>query len=125
MLSKFEVVQQMMNGLQYREYFTAQIHNQMAIILAAVEHVLSLEDGANRYLKETTALIQAYALCKTTPEARNITEEVAFFQAVRARIIKLLGISGPKGGSVVDVSTIMKQMVDRAFESTGVVDILK
>src|SRR4029078_12898205 len=114
MFSKLEVVQQLMNGLQYREYFTAAIHNQMAIILAAVDHVLALENGADRYLKETTALIQAYALCKSSREAREITEEVAFFQAIRARIIKLLGISGPKGGSVIDVSTIMKQMVDRA-----------
>jgi type I restriction enzyme, R subunit len=125
MLAKLEVVQQMMHELNYSEYFTAPIHNQMAIILSAVEHVLSLDNGADRYLKEVTALMQAYALCKSTSEAKAITEEVAFFQAVKARIIKIIGVSTPRGGGVIDISGIMSQMVDRAIGSDGVIDVLK
>ncbi|RYF41009.1 MAG: type I restriction endonuclease subunit R, partial [Cytophagaceae bacterium] len=104
MLTKLEVVQGMMHGFDYGEYFRAPIHNQMAIILGAVEHILSLEKGADRYLREVTALSQAYALCKSTDDAKAITEEVAFFQAVKARIMKLLGTSTRRGENVVDIS---------------------
>jgi type I restriction enzyme R subunit len=125
MLTKLEVVQDLMHGFEYETYFTAPIQNQMAIILGAVEHVLSLEKGADRFLREVTALNQAYALCKSTREAQEITEEVAFFQAVKARIMKLLGTPTPRGGSVVDISSIMGQMVDRVIGSDGVVDVLR
>jgi type I restriction enzyme R subunit len=125
MLSKLEVVQQMLHGLNYGEYFTAAIQNQMAIILACVEHVLGLDNGADRYLREVTALTQAYALCKSTQEAKNITEEVAFFNAVKARIMKIIGAPAQRGGGVIDISSLMSQMVDRAISSEGVVDVLK
>jgi type I restriction enzyme, R subunit len=125
MLTKLEVVQAQMHGYDYAAYFGAPIHNQMAIILGAVEHILSLEKGSDRYLREVTALSQAYALCKSTQEASEITEELAFFQAVKARIMKLLGTSTRTGGNVVDISAIMGQMVDRAIGSDGVVDVLK
>lgn len=125
MLTKLEVVQQMMQGFDYGEYFRAPIHHQMAIILAAVEHILSLEKGADRYLREVTALTQAYALSKSTQEAAEITEEVAFFTAVKARIVKLLGTPTRRGEHTIDISAIMGQMVDRAIASEGVVDVLR
>lgn len=125
MLTKLEVVQNLMHGFDYMEYFRTPIHHQMAIILASVDHILSLDKGSDRYLHEVTALTQAYALCKSTDEAKEITEEVAFFNAVKARIIKLIGAQTRKGDNTVDISAIMGQMVDRAIGSEGVVDVLK
>jgi type I restriction enzyme, R subunit len=125
MLTKLEVVEQMMYGYDYAEYFKVPIHHQMAIILGAVEHILSLENGADRYLKEVTSLTQAYALCKSTEEAKEHTAVIAFFQAIKARIIKIVGVVTPRGGGVVDISSIMGQLVDRAISSDGVVDVLK
>lgn len=124
MLTKLEVVQQMMHGFNYMDYFTVPIQHQISIILTAVEHVLAQENGSDRFLKEVTALTQAYALCKSTEEAKEITEEVAFFLAVKARIVKLLGINSPRGG-VIDISSIIGQMVDRAIDAEGVVDVLQ
>jgi len=125
MLSKLEVVQQMMHGLPYEDYFTVPIHQQIAIILSAVEHILSTQDGADRYLKEVSALTKSYALCKSTPEAQNITAELAFFQAIKARIIKLIGNPSGGTGGVIDISTLIGQMVERVIDSEGVIDVLK
>lgn len=125
MLSKLEVVQQMVHGLNYLEFFTVPIHHQIAIILASVEHILFIEDGADRFLREVTALTQSYALCKSTSEAKRITEEIAFFQAVKARIVKLLGTSTGRSGGVIDISSIIGQMVERVIGSDGVIDVLK
>ena len=125
MLSKLEVVQQIMHGYPYTDFFTVPIHQQIAIILASVEHILSVPDGSDRFLREVVALTQSYALCKSTPEAKKITEEVAFFQAVKARIMKLLGTATNRKGGVIDISTIIGQMVDRVIDSDGVIDVLK
>jgi type I restriction enzyme R subunit len=55
-------------------------------------------------------------------ESENIRDEVAFFQAVKARINKFT----PSGGkSDQQVDTAVKQIVDEALASEGVVDIFQ
>jgi type I restriction enzyme, R subunit len=125
MLTKLEVVQQLMNGYNYLEYFTAPLRDKISIILTSVDHIFSLDNGSERFLREVTGLSQSYALAKSTPEAKAITEEVAFFQAVKARVVKALGpVSTSSDENKPDVGEVIKQLVNRAIVSDGVVDIL-
>jgi type I restriction enzyme R subunit len=125
MQMKLEVVQQLMTGYNYNEYFTASLREKISIILTSVDHIFSLENGGDRFLREVTGLSQAYALAKSTPEAKGITEEVAFFQAVKARVVKTLGpASSGTTENRPDVGEVIKQLVNRAIVSDGVVDIL-
>ena len=55
-------------------------------------------------------------------EADKIKDEVAFFQAVKSRINKFSN-NGVK--SDYEVETAIKQIVDEALSSDGVIDILK
>jgi type I restriction enzyme R subunit len=61
MLEKMEIVKQMYHGFDYQEYFQADTSRKLALILAAEEHVLGLEDGKRRYINEVNALSQAFA----------------------------------------------------------------
>ena len=125
MLTKLEVVQKLMYGYDYTAYFTAPVRDKISIILTSVDHIFSLEKGAERFQREITGLSQAYSLAKSTPEAKQITEEVAFFQAVKARVIKTLApASQGSSDNRPDVGQVIKQMVDRAIVSDGVIDIL-
>lgn len=55
-------------------------------------------------------------------EAERIKDQVAFFQAVKARISKFT----PTGGkSDAEVNTAIRQIVDEALSSEGVVDIFE
>lgn len=54
MLTKLEVVQQMYHGFEYTEYFNAETMRKLNIILEAEDHILSLDNGKERYLKEVT-----------------------------------------------------------------------
>lgn len=122
MMSKLEVVQQMYFGFKYDEYFRADTGRKMNIILEAEDHILSLEDGKERYLKEVMALSKAYALAKSEPEAKTITEEVAFFQAVRARLAKFdIQVTGQQRKEFEDT---IKSLVDAAVSSDGIVNLL-
>lgn len=122
MLTKLEVIQQMFHGFNYKSYFTADTGRRLGIILEAEDHILGLEDGKERYLREVTALSKAYALAKSEEAAKQITEEVAFFQAVRARLAKFdLQVTGQRRREFEDT---IKGMVESAVSSDGIINLL-
>jgi len=121
MLEKIEVVQQMLHGFEYREYFTAPIAKKLSIILYSEEHILKQENGKERFVKEVTTLSKAFALAKTQPEAIEVNDEVAFFQAIKARLVKFE--SNGNGKTDEEIETAIRQIVDKAVVSEGVIDV--
>lgn len=121
MEEKLEVVRQMMHGYDYKAYFMAPLSEKLSIILTAEEHVLSLENGKERFLREVTLLSKSFALCKSTAEAGLVTAEVAFFQAVRSRLAKFESTGVTETNEAVE--TVIRQLVDEAVVSDGVIDI--
>jgi type I restriction enzyme R subunit len=68
------------------------------------------------------ALSKAFALAAASDEARAIREEVGFFQAIRAALVK----SGSGSGiSQRERELAIQQIVSRAVVSTEIVDILR
>ncbi|MEK6707019.1 MAG: HsdR family type I site-specific deoxyribonuclease, partial [Bdellovibrionota bacterium] len=88
LLEKFEVVTQMFDGFEYQQYFTANTKSKMTTILEAQEFVLGLDDGKNRFTKQVGLLSKAFALSVPDERAMEIKDDVAFFQAVKARLTK-------------------------------------
>jgi len=120
MLEKFEVVSQMFHGSNYKQYFTADTNQKISILLAAQEHILSLEDGKKRFIKEVTALSQVYSIAIPHEKALGIREEVAFFQELKSRLLKF----EPKiTKNNVELETVLKQKINEALVSNKVVDI--
>lgn len=120
MQEKFEVVEQMLAGFDYRRYFTADTSTKLSMILEAEEYVLGLEDGKNRYTREVTLLSKAFALVAPDEAAMAIKDELAFFQAVKARLAKF---EPGNGKSREEIDTAIRQLVDEAVVSDQVVDI--
>jgi type I restriction enzyme R subunit len=111
-------------GFNYNRFFTADTRGKLMIILEAEEHILGIEDGKNRFINEVNLLSQAFAISIPHEKAMEIKEEVAFFQAVKARLVKFVGgVGGRNGESDFDYDTTIKQIVDRALSSDEVVDI--
>jgi len=108
-------------GFNYRRFFPASPQEKLSIILQAEEHIMGLEDGKNRLIREVSLLSQALALSVPDEQALAITDEVAFFQAIKARLVKFIGDGN--GRSDVDIETTIKQIVDEALSSDQVVDI--
>jgi type I restriction enzyme R subunit len=105
----------------YRRFFKAEARDKLSIILQAEEHILGLAEGKARFIKEVTLLSQAFALSIPHEEAVAIKDEVAFFQAVKARLIKFEPKAG--GRSDAQIESAIKQIVDQALSSDAVVDI--
>lgn len=141
---KLEVVQQMFNEststfeeliaaepesyyegsfkFNYKRFFTAYTQEKLAILLQAEEHILGLQDGKERFIREVSLLSQALSLCITKEDVQPHLSEVAFFQAMKARLAKF---DAPTGGgkSDVQIETAIKQIVDKALSSDKVIDI--
>ena len=108
-------------GFNYRRFFAVSPKDKLSIILQAEEHILGLKDGKDRFIKEVTLLSQAFALSIPHETALAAKEEVAFFQAVKARLVKFVGTG--TGKSDKDIETAIKQIVDEALSSDKVIDI--
>lgn len=120
MKQKYEVVRDMYHGFDYQRYFAADTREQLQIILDAQEHIAAQEDGIKRYRQNVLELSKAFALAVPHEEAVAIREEVAFFQAVKARLDKM-----DRGGGPTDEEyrLAIKNIVDKAIAPQGVVDV--
>lgn len=143
LLEKFEVVSQMFgetskttkeiiaeepqayyqnsSNFNYKRFFDATPKEKLSIILQAEEHILGLIDGKKRFINEVTLLSQAFALAVPNEDAMELKDDIAFFQAVKARLVKFEGVGGGNNNKFND--TAIKQIVDEALSSDQVVDI--
>ncbi|MEW6526346.1 MAG: type I restriction endonuclease subunit R [Spirochaetota bacterium] len=121
MLQKLEIVSQMFYGFNYKKYFTADTSAKLSIILAAEEHILGLENGRKRYIDEVTALSKAFSIAIPHEQAMAIKDEVAFFQAVKARLVKF--DSTGTGKTDEEIETAIRQVIDKALVTDKVIDI--
>ena len=121
MLEKLEIVSQMFHGFDYKQYFTADTSKKLSLILSAEEHILHLEKGKKRLIDEVTALSKAFALSIPHEQALHVKDEVAFFQAVKARLVKFTGTK--EGKTDVEIETVIRQVIDQALVSHKVIDV--
>lgn len=133
MLEKLEVVAQMFNespyqkgaekrgGFAYETYFEADTSKKLSLILAAEEHILGLEDGKKRFINEVTALSKAFAIAIPHDQAMDVKDEVSFFQAVKARLVKFGGTGSGKTDE--EIETTIRQVIDKALVSEKVIDV--
>ena len=121
MHEKLEVVSQLFHGFNYHEYFTANTSRKLAIILEAEDFILGLENGKKRLLDEVTALSKAFAIAIPHDEAMAVKDEVAFFQAVKARLVKF-DVTGT-GRTDEEIETAIRQVIDQALVSSQVIDV--
>ena len=121
MLEKLEVVSQLFHGFAYEDYFVADTATKLSLILAAEDHILGLEDGKKRFIDEVTALSKSFAIAIPNEQAMDVKDEVAFFQAVKARLVKFDATG--MGRSDEEIETTIRQVIDQALVSEQVIDV--
>ena len=127
LLKEYEIVKDLFYPFDYKRFFKAKPEDKMRIITEATEHILGLDEdpagtGEERFIRHVNRLSKAYALCSTREEALEISEDIAFFKAVKTAIKKHFsdGESSPE-----EVNGAINQMVSKAIASDGVIDIFE
>jgi type I restriction enzyme, R subunit len=144
LLEKYEIVRAMFRpdtkgGFDYRPALEKSSTPQarLSIMAGAIDWVLTIQqvDAAKetneeakkrahrRFADGVVALSKAFALAAASEEARAIREEVGFFQAIRAALVKSVPGDGKK--SSAERELVIQQLVSRAVVSTEIVDIMK
>ena len=62
-------------GFNYKRFFSASPQEKLSIILQAEEHIMGLDDGKNRLIREVGLLSQAFVLSVPKEEAMAITQK--------------------------------------------------
>ena len=121
MQEKLEVVSQMFTGFSYEEYFTAETGRKLYLILAAEEHILGIENGKKRFIDEVTALSKAFSIAIPHDKAMDAKDEVAFFQAIKARLVKFENTGS--GRTSEEMESAIRQVIDKALVTDKVIDV--
>ena len=120
MLEKWEVCCQIMHGFDWLLWKTGTPQQRLTVLPGAQEHVLKQPDGKSRFIKAVSELSAAFALSVPHEEALAIRDDVAFFQAVRAVLVKGTPTDGK---SPEEIELAIRQIISRAVASDEVVDI--
>lgn len=131
-LNALDVARGFFHGFDYSRVLGGTAADRIEILPAAADYVLhqALVDGqedhkdfGKRFLNAVAALAKAFKLAAGSAEAKEYTEEVAFFLAVRSALQKLEVTGG--GGRNSSPDFAIEQLLNRAVASTEVVDILE
>lgn len=120
MLQKYEICQGLFHGFDWSLWKTGTPAERLTILPAAQEHILSQDDGKSRLQQYVRELSQAFALAVPHEEAMRIRDDVAFFQAVRAVLLK--NDTG-RQKTQDEMEHAIRQIVSRAVSSEEVIDI--
>jgi len=85
-----------------------------------MDHILGIDEGKERYMKNVTELTKAFALVVPDLSAMVIRDDVGFFQAVRSALIK--NTESRQIGDVLS-ETAIQQILSKALVSDRVIDI--
>lgn len=120
MLEKYEICCNIFDGFDWSPWINGNPTERLSMLPKAQEHVLKQEDGKSRLSNTVVELSKAFALAVPHEKALEVRDDVAFFQAIKAVLIK--GSGGNKRGSE-EVELAIRQIVSRAIVSDEVVDI--
>ncbi len=136
LLECYEIVRGIFHGFDYMPGITGAPIQRLSCLAGAIDWALKWSENEaakaktpedkkkafRRYQDLILELGKAYALASASDEAREIRDEVGFFQAVRAAIAKTT-LTGKI--SAADRAFAVQQLIDRAVASTEIVDVLK
>ena len=135
MLEKYEIVKDMFFGFDYSAGLQGDPIGRLAVMAGAIEWILESQRKAaekessteakkqahKRYPDAVLNLSKAFALAAASDEAKVIRDEVGFFQAIRAALVKSVGTKK----KTEDIDIAVQQIISRAVISTEIIDILQ
>ncbi|MBP9209046.1 MAG: type I restriction endonuclease subunit R [Saprospiraceae bacterium] len=128
MLELYELVVDMFGSFYYRKYFELDPRLKLNFILDAANHLLELKDedgrnGKQRFKDHVTNLSKAFAISVPHQKAFEIRDDLAFFQAIKARFAKF--DETQKKQTNEEIETAIRQIVNDAIVSKEVIDVFE
>ena len=122
MLELYEAIEHQLRHFDWRKFFTLQPEEKIKYIPVIVDYIFSQENGEQRFTENTKNLLKAFAISVPHEKAIAIRDNVALFQAIKSRLVK---ISDRNEGGKTDeeIDTAIKQIISEAITADNVIDI--
>jgi type I restriction enzyme R subunit len=126
----YEVVVDMFVRFDYRRYFALEPKAKLNFILDAANYVSELSEvkegntvrnGKERFKENVIRLQKAFGLAVPHSDALKIRDDLAFFQAIKARFAKF--DDQTKTCTNEEIETAIRQIINDAIISSEVVDV--
>ncbi len=130
MLEIYEVIVNLFGQFDHRKYFTLEPRAKLSFILDAANFISELTEekegqtirnGKERFKENVIRLQKAFALSVPNPKAFEIRDDLAFFQAIKARFNKF--DDQTKTRTNEEIETAIRQIINDAIISSEVVDV--
>jgi type I restriction enzyme R subunit len=120
LLEQIDICRGIFHGFDLDRFIDGTPIERLQLLPAAQEHVLAQQDGRDRFVGAVIKLTNANALCGTLDEAIELEREIAFYQAVKAALVKSVQ---RVGRSEEDVEHAVRQIVNTSLISEEVIDV--
>lgn len=130
MLEFYEIVVDMFGRFDYHRYFSLEPKFKLNFILDAANYIADLTEvkegstvrnGKERFKEKVIRLQKAFGLAVPHPKALEIRDDLAFFQAIKARFAKFDETT--KTRSNEEIETAIRQIINDAIISSEVIDV--
>lgn len=130
MLELYEIVVDMFAGFNYKKYFDLESRFKLNFILDAANYIDGLTEekdgnilnnGKDRFKLAVVSLQKAFGLAVPDEEALRIRDDLAFFQAIKARFTKF--DEHKRTITNEEIETAIRQFVNDAILSNEVIDV--
>lgn len=122
MLELHEAIDYQLRHFDWRKFFTLAPEEKLKFIPVIVDYIFSQENGEQSFTDNTKNLLKAFAISVPHERAMAIRDDVALFQAIKSRLVK---ISDRNEGGKTDeeMETAIKQIISEAITADNVIDI--
>lgn len=122
MLELHEAIGFQLRHFDWRKFFTLKPEEKLRFIPVIVDYIFSQENGEQSFTENTKNLLKAFAISVPHDKAMAIRDDVALFQAIKSRLVKISDRN--EGGKTDDeMETAIKQIISEAITADNVIDI--
>jgi type I restriction enzyme R subunit len=122
MLELHEAIDYQLRHFDWKKFFTLQPEEKLKFIPVIVDYIFSQENGEQSFTDNTKNLLKAFAISVPHDKAMAIRDDVALFQAIKSRLVKISDRNeGGAGGE--EMETAIKQIISEAITADNVIDI--
>lgn len=120
LVKNLDAIRGMFHGFDYSKYKT----NALELLVPATNFVLKEpENGKKRFLDLMLAVNKSFSICATMDEVKELRLEIAFFNAIKATILKYTSVDSKRLAE--EKNSALKQIIDNAIVADGVADIFE
>jgi len=122
MLEFYEAIEYQLKHFDWKKFYTLNPEEKLKYIPVIVDYIFSQENGEQSFTENTKNLLKAFAISIPHEKALAIRDDVALFQAIKARLVKLSDRNeGRKSDD--EIETAIKQIISEAITADKVIDV--